>query len=488
MVKLRKRGGKKVRVIIWGILGLALVGFLTWLAQGRLDKDDPWVHLKPQVEVVGAKTAFTVEAGDQTSGLREVRLTFTQGGQEKLILARTFPPGGEKGTAVSIPFTLEPQALGFKEGKATLAVQARDRSWRQWFKGRSAALTREVVVDLVPLNLTFLSVNHLLRPGGTGLICYRLSKPVKESGVMVGGRLYQGFPNPKGSQGEYICLFPVPQEPAASAHLELVARPALGNEVKQKVPPLKLKPRKFRQDKMNLSEGFLRKVAAGFPVANPGDPLAAYLEVNRELRRANHERVSQICAQSSPQPLWSGAFHRFLGKPMARFGDRRSYIYQGRQVDQQVHLGEDLASLEHSPVPAGNNGMVVLAEPMGIYGQTVILDHGLGIFSMYSHLSKIEVQVGDKVDKGATLGRTGTTGLAGGDHLHFAVAVQGEFVDPMEWWDPHWLKDQVEGQWARCAAGTPEPTKGAAAKGKAGKTKEKPDKGKSKPGKSKKRG
>jgi murein DD-endopeptidase MepM/ murein hydrolase activator NlpD len=117
-------------------------------------------------------------------------------------------------------------------------------------------------------------------------------------------------------------------------------------------------------------------------------------------------------------------------------------------VDQQTHLGEDLASLVNSPVYAGNNGAVVYADPLGIYGQTVILDHGLGVFSSYSHMSQIDVKVGDKLDKGAVLGRTGTTGLAAGDHLHFAINLQGEFVDPLEWWDPHWLKDQVEGVWA----------------------------------------
>jgi murein DD-endopeptidase MepM/ murein hydrolase activator NlpD len=144
---------------------------------------------------------------------------------------------------------------------------------------------------------------------------------------------------------------------------------------------------------------------------------------------------------------------------MARFGDKRSYVLQGKVVDQQTHLGEDLANLLHTPVPAANRGLVVLAEPLGIYGQTVMLDHGLGVCSMYSHLGKIEVKAGDKVEKGKVVGLSGATGLAGGDHLHYAVLVQGEFVDPVEWWDAHWLKDQVEGLWgktgvAAAAAGT----------------------------------
>jgi murein DD-endopeptidase MepM/ murein hydrolase activator NlpD len=484
MRKLAKaRWGRKASYVAWGALALGLLGFLVWLVIGRLDFDEPWVKLKTPVEVVGVKTTLAIEAGDAGSGLKEVKVTFSQGDRHQVVLDRHFPPGGEPGKAAELPVTLEPKALGFKEGKATLAVLVRDRSWRNWFQGRSQTLTREVVIDLVPLTLGFQSVSHLLHAGGTGLICYRLNKPAKESGILLGGRLYQGFPNPKGKDGEYVVLFPVPREAAGQIQAELEARPSLGTEVKQ-VVSLKVKPRKWRRDNMNLTDGFLTKVAASFPVAHPQDLLQAYLEVNRDLRRRNHERFIQICSHSQPQPLWSGAFTRFLGKPMARYGDQRTYLYQGKTVDHQVHLGEDLASLINSPVPAANNGVVVLAEPLGIYGQTVILDHGLGVFSSYSHLSQINVKVGDRVEKGTPVGKTGMTGLAGGDHLHFAMIIQGEFVDPLEWWDAHWLRDQVERVWAQ--AGAPVPQAVAAAAPKKGKGK-KAGKARSKAGKKKKK-
>jgi murein DD-endopeptidase MepM/ murein hydrolase activator NlpD len=482
--KWKPRWERKIGYLGWSAAGLVLLVVLLWLTVGRLDLDDPTVALKTPLEVVGAKTVLLVAVGDQTSGLKEVKVTFSQGDQSKVVLARSFPPGGGPGESVEIPVTLEPKALGFKEGKATLTVEVRDRSWRNMFQGRSASLTREVVIDLVPVTVTFQAVSHLLHAGGTGTICYRLNKDVKGSGVLVGSRFFQGFPNPKGAKGDYVVLFPVPQEGAAAFQVELVARPPLGNEVKQAVN-LKAKPRRWRHDKLNLPDGFLRKVASSFPVPNPNDLLGAYLEVNRNLRRQNHELYQKIGSHSDPQPLWTGAFQRFYGKPMARFGDRRTYMYQDKAVDQQTHLGEDLASLMNAPVYAGNNGVVVLAEPLGIYGQTVILDHGLGVFSSYSHMSQIDVKVGDRVEKGATLGRTGTTGLAVGDHLHFAINLQGDFVDPLEWWDPHWLKDQVEGVWAQAGApaaatASPGEVKPAPDKAKAAKSKGKPAKGKKK--------
>ncbi len=198
---LTPRWGQKFGYVIWGAAGLVIVAVLVWLAAGRLDFDDPTVTLKTPVEVVGAKTGLTIEASDQGSGLREVKVTLAQGDRSKVVAERTFPPGGARGESVEVPVILEPKALGFKEGKARLTVEARDRSWRNLFKGRTATLSQEVVIDLVPINLSFQVASHLLHAGGTGTICYRLNKEVKESGVVVGNRFYQRVSQPQGDQG-----------------------------------------------------------------------------------------------------------------------------------------------------------------------------------------------------------------------------------------------------------------------------------------------
>jgi murein DD-endopeptidase MepM/ murein hydrolase activator NlpD len=464
-MKLKRHGGRKVGYALGSTIGLAVVIILVLLAIGRLDFDNPTVTLNPPVDVVGAKTTFTVSAVDQDSGLREVKVILSQGSQSKVVLDRTFPPGGAKGETVKLPVTIQPQALGFKEGKAKLVVTAVDRSWRNLFRGRTESFSKDVVIDLVPLNLTYQGASHLLYAGGTGVLCYHLNKNVKESGVSVDGHFFRGFPNPKGTKGDYVVLFPVPQEGPRTFQVDLVARPSLGTEVKQTLT-LKEIPRKWRHSKIKLSERFLHKVATTLPVPNPRDLLGSYLEVNRHLRQVDAGIFAKVCAHSNPKPLWVGTFKRFDGKREAGFGDRRTYFYQGKAVDQETHLGVDLASVVHSPVYAANNGVVVYAKPLGIYGNTVILDHGLGVYSSYSHMSKIKVKVGDKVAKGAELGRTGATGLAAGDHLHFAINLQGEFVNPLEWWDPHWVKGQVEEVMLNAGA----PVRQAAASGKSKKT------------------
>ena len=94
-------------------------------------------------------------------------------------------------------------------------------------------------------------------------------------------------------------------------------------------------------------------------------------------------------------------------------------------------------------VPAANSGVVVFTGPLTIYGNTVIIDHGLGLQTLYAHLSSIDVKVGEQVTKGRVLGRTGATGLAMGDHLHFEVLVAGVSVTPLEWWDAKWIRDRI---------------------------------------------
>jgi murein DD-endopeptidase MepM/ murein hydrolase activator NlpD len=131
---------------------------------------------------------------------------------------------------------------------------------------------------------------------------------------------------------------------------------------------------------------------------------------------------------------------------------RRTYVYKGKVIDRQVHLGLDLASTARAPVPAANAGVVKFADDLGIYGRTVLVDHGQGLFSLYSHLSSFSVAAGDAVGRGQVLASSGQTGMAGGDHLHFSILVGGEFVNPVEWLDGHWIADNIENKLERLYA------------------------------------
>jgi murein DD-endopeptidase MepM/ murein hydrolase activator NlpD len=179
-------------------------------------------------------------------------------------------------------------------------------------------------------------------------------------------------------------------------------------------------------------------------VDDPTDLLASYLKINRDLRRINNQTITELAAKTSQEVLWRGPFKQLLNTAVeAGFADQRTYVYKGEEVDRQVHLGFDLASTAGASVRAANRGRVMHAGWLGIYGNCVILDHGMGLMSLYAHLSSIGVQVGDLVDLDAELGRSGATGLAGGDHLHFTILLAGNAITPIDWWSGQWVQDRI---------------------------------------------
>jgi murein DD-endopeptidase MepM/ murein hydrolase activator NlpD len=179
-------------------------------------------------------------------------------------------------------------------------------------------------------------------------------------------------------------------------------------------------------------------------VSNPNDLVASFLAINGALRRKNAQQIASYAKQTAPQMLWVGPFQQLGNSQVeAAFADHRTYFYNGKEIDQQVHLGFDLAVTSSVEVVAANNGKVVHAAFLGIYGNCVIIDHGLGVQSLYAHLSSMGVKVGDTVTKGQAIGRSGMTGLAGGDHLHFTMLVNGQAVSAVEWWDTKWMEDRV---------------------------------------------
>ena len=231
--------------------------------------------------------------------------------------------------------------------------------------------------------------------------------------------------------------------------MRLIAEDDVGNRSQASFID-KFFPKPLHRDTIPLDDKFLNKVvppimAQNHELTDKGSLLENYLQINRDLRKVDNAELITISKTSKPQFLWSRPFLPMVNtKVMAHFADRRSYVYQGRTVDQEDHLGLDMAGLAHAPVPAANDGIVVLAKFFDIYGNAVIVDHGYGLMSLYGHLSAIDVKPGDHVTRGQVLGRSGDTGLAGGDHLHFAILLHGLPVSPVEWWDPHWLKDRLE--------------------------------------------
>ncbi len=451
-VKSRRRvkvgGGKKPLIIfvVPLLLVLAAIGFLVYLNE----RDAPRVTLLDQVELIGGRQEMSLRIRDCRSGIRHTEVVLRQGGREIKLAGHDFVRKGYLGLAgpeqVEENFVIDSAALKFKDGEAELLVRARDFSLWNFGSGNEVYSRYLLTLDTEPPRISRLDQSRYIKPGGSGVVVYRLSEEAGRHGVVVNGVFHPGFPLAHKGELVFGAIIGLPWDTVEIKDIHVEAVDRAGN-ISRSPFGMVLKKVNYRHDRIDISDNFLKRKLPEFAEFYPemkGSLLDQYLYLNNTVRQANNRRFHDACSQSLAERQWDGRFGRMeRSSNRAGFADQRSYYYQGKKVDTQTHLGIDLASVRNAEVKAANNGKVVYAELQGIYGNTVILDHGQGVFSLYSHLSQIKVGLGAMLNKDDILGLSGATGMAGGDHLHFAIMVNGIFVDPREWWDEHWLEINI---------------------------------------------
>jgi len=441
-----------------------------YVAAGR--GTPPALTIVSPERVVGQSGQLEITAGAPGGRLSSLTITLEQDGQQTPLFALDDP--GEAAIdqvdadTMRISRPLGSQSVpALKSGPARVIVRA-IRSGLLELRTLSSEVSHDFVVRLEPPRLTVVSTFHYVNHGGAEFVLYRVTPPDVESGVRVGEREYKGFPAsgagiPGADPELHLAVFALLHDQDLGTPMSIFARDEAGNEASASFLD-RVFPRPFRRSRISLDDRFLSRVVPEIVQRSPeldvptpaGDLLPAFLAVNGELRQANAEQIVRITENTSPTMLWDGPFVQLGNSQVeAGFADHRTYVYNGEDVDQQVHLGFDLAVTAAVSIASANNGRVLYADYLGIYGNCVIVDHGLGVASLYGHLSSIDVTVGATVSKGQTLGRSGMTGLAGGDHLHFTMLVRGQPVNPVEWWDPIWTRDRLTRKLV--AAGAPEP-------------------------------
>ena len=439
---------------ILGVFGLAAAVGLVGLSMLRCEGTPPTVKAPDRIALGRAPRSVAIEVDDAGSGVAEVAVALVHPGGEAPLLDQRFParwlPFGPKPPPERVEVAIDPAALGLKEGTATLRITARDHAWRDRLAGNSTQVEVPMAVDFHPPRITLQPANSYERRGGAGAVVYDVSEETARDGVQIGDRFFPSV-RPGGGDphapGPRFALFPLPIDAPPEAKPTVVAVDAAGNEGRA-VPQVHVTERAFPDVLLPLSPRFIdEKIPelAGIVGVDASDHLKAFQEINTRIRAENEARVREIVKESAPEPLFSGAFEQLANsKVTSSFAESRSYLVDGKKVSESRHYGYDLAALASTPVTASNAGRVLFAGDNGVYGNCVILDHGLGVSSLYGHLSSIHVQPGDKVEKGQVIGLSGQTGLAGGDHLHFAILLDGVYVDPVEWWDPKWVREHVE--------------------------------------------
>ncbi|MGI8745612.1 MAG: M23 family metallopeptidase [Bryobacteraceae bacterium] len=436
----------RAKLYILGVFFLVIAAPLLLLL---LLSSTPAIEIGQPPSVIGTATPVNVHVTD-THGIRRFTAVLEQSGQKFPLSETTKPPHRflfwrQREAPVYLTFTAGTKtAPGAKDGKANLILQATSNDLR----GATATLTREVTVVTIPPSLAVDSSQHYINQGGSELVTFAVGGYATASGVKLGDFRFRSFQMP-GKQ-QRLSLFAFPWDLPAST-VPVVFATNSADEVTRQFW-YRVFPKRFRRRDLVIDDPFLERIVNQIEPGGSGDLLSRFLKINGEMRKQNNAVLAGLRAKTAEKFLWSGPFLQLANsKVESQFADVRSYIYKGKKVDQQVHLGFDLSRVKNTPIPAANDGLIVFAEKLGIYGNCVVIDHGYGLQSIYGHLSQIQVKPGDAVKKSQTIGLSGATGLAGGDHLHFSMQVDGVQVNPVEWWDEHWIRDRI---WSKVPPGS----------------------------------
>jgi murein DD-endopeptidase MepM/ murein hydrolase activator NlpD len=446
-----------LRWLLAFILLAGLVAGGAFIAAGRTVP--PSITIDRPERVVGQQGELQVSVQSPDGALQSLSITLQQNGASVPLFALDAPQSAAvSAPAADVVRVVRPFGKAavpqLQQGTATIQVVATRASFLN-LRQRSTTVTKDVRVLLEPPRISVLSTHHYLNHGGAEMIVYRATPPEAQSGVRVGEIEYAGFPASGAGVATSdpalkVAFFALLHDQDVRTPVVAFARDEAGNEATATHFIDNVFEKPFKRSRIAIDDRFLSRVVPEILEHSPaitakGDLVADFLQENGPLRQMNADTIAALTAATSPTRLWEGAFAQLGNSQVeANFADHRTYVYGGKEIDQQTHLGFDLAVTSRVPLAAANAGVVVNASWLGIYGNCVIIDHGMGVASLYGHLSSIDVKVGDRVAKGQILGRSGMTGLAGGDHLHFTMLVGGRPVNPVEWWDAHWVEDRVE--------------------------------------------
>ena len=441
------KSGGFFKMFFLALAALAAVAFVVAVFI-LFEFEKPVLVLEKEIRFLGGRVELPLRASDKRSGIRSITITLSQGSKTAQLLEKTFPRQSwfktAGPTAISEKVIIDAKKAGIKEGDAELMISVRDFSLNGFLKGNQTVQRIKVTMDTTPPKVTISHAQRYIHPGGSGIAVYTISEKPGRHGVMIDDTLFPGFPTNK--KDTYIAYFALPWDAKNTGSTKVFAEDEAGNEATASFTS-SFKKADDKRDSVNLSDNFLQQKIPEFEQRFPqmqGTQLEKYLYVNNEVRLSNAQTIAKVCANTDQTQLWSDRFIRMPGAGRAAYADQRSYLYNGKVVDNQTHLGVDIASTERIGIKAANRGKVVFAEYLGIYGNMIILDHGQGISSLYAHLSSIDTTVGTLVEKDQLIGHSGATGMAAGDHLHFSMLVHGIFVTPTEWWDQHWINVNIK--------------------------------------------
>jgi len=445
-----KREGKVVVVLQWMLILLVLVllvgaGYI--FTSSEFEREAPIVDSEENI-YWNRKDPLEIHLRDNMA-LKHFELILSDGVKSMIVGEGEFENGRQEQTLlVKYP---KGKILDLKATKLQLQVSVHDSSMWNFLQGNKTLKTIDITVDYKRPNVNILSHSYMIIQGGSALVVFQASDDnLKELYVEAGGKKFQ--PQPYKEEGYYAALIAWPfQERDFSA--KVIAIDIAKNKRAVDIS-FYLRNHKYKVSRIKAKDKFIdgkiTDLAASNPeYANIDDRIERLKAINETMRLKNEELIHSLSKSVSSEILEHWKIKKFYplknGQKVSSYGDERFYYYKTKdnEVSHSYHVGYDLASTKMAAIKTSNGGTVVYASENGIYGNMPMIDHGLGLYSLYGHCSQLLVSEGDEVSAGEVIAKTGVSGLALGDHLHFGLLVQGIEVRPVEWFDKEWIRKNI---------------------------------------------
>ena len=446
MKRSNKNGGGKVLAVFIVVALLVAAGYI--YTAPEFEREAPVV--KNSESIFWNRTdPLKVVLSDNVS-LKHFELILSDGANSVIVGQANL----EKGTKEQTLLVKYPKSktLNAKATQLELKVSVTDNSMWNFFQGNKTVKTIHIKVDHKRPNVNVVANSYSITQGGSALVVFQAEdENLKELYIEAVGKKFKAQPYKK--EGYFVALLAWPFN-KSDFSAKVVATDMAGNKRVTEIP-FYLKNRKYRVSWIHAKDKFIDGKITDLADANPeyasiDDRLDKFRAVNETMRLKNEALIHDLTSKVSDSVLEGWKIKKFYplknGAKVASYGDERHYYYKSKdnEVSQAYHVGYDLASTKMASIKTSNAGKVVYADDNGIYGNMPIIDHGLGLYSLYGHCSQMLVKEGDEVKSGEIIAKTGVSGLALGDHLHFGILVQGIEVRPVEWFDAGWIKKNID--------------------------------------------
>jgi len=442
--------------------GSSLFGkFLIILIIGGLAAGAWYVYTAPQFErikpeIVSPSNMFwnrtdplEIKLKDNVA-LKSYEVSMSDGTQSVIIDQGIFE-GMKKEETLTIKFP-KSKKIDPKAKKITVTVKANDKSMWNMLAGNSTTKTIDIYIDYKRPNVNILANSRMINQGGSALVVFQAEdENLDKLYIKANKNTFKAQPYKKEGYYAALIAWPFVDE---NFDAKIVATDLAGNRKEVHIPFYHKNPR-YKTSRIKASDKFIDGkitdlASSDLEYATISDRLKKLKAVNETMRLNNEKLIHTLASSVSDDLLDSWKIKKFYplrnGQRVASFGDHRYYYYGSKDniVSESYHVGYDLASNSMADIKVSNAGKVVYAEENGIYGNMPLIDHGLGLYTLYGHCSQIFVHEGDEVQAGEVIAKTGKTGLAMGDHLHFGMLVQGIEVRPVEWFDQSWITKFID--------------------------------------------